>query len=155
MKAIIFILFASLFYACSSDCDDCEEYVILDPSEIKNVTDTDIVVSFVGSDSISIKVEKNTSFFFNDTAYSALIPRCDCGLFVDGCNSQPMDVYLKFLSDVPQCLAFKGDILDESKDIRSIKSFEKIGESRYVGGITYYYRYSVDSSVVKMAKPCE
>ncbi len=155
MKYIVFVFFASLFYACSSGCEDCEVSVILDPTEIKNATDTDVLVSFVGYDSISIKIEKKTSLFFKDTAYSALIPRCDCGLFLDGCNSKPIDVYLKFLSDIPQCIAFNGEILDESKDIRSIKSFEKIGEYSYVGAIMYYYRFSIDSSIVKMAMPCD
>ena len=155
MNVIIFSLVVCLFYACSFNCEDCEQSVILEPSEIKNATDIDVVVSFVGEDSLSVNVKGNTTFFFNDTAFSALIPRCDCGLFLDGCNSKPIDVYLKFLYDIPQCVAFKGDILDESTDIRSIKSYEKIGEYSYVGAIMYYYRFSIDSTIVKKAILCD
>lgn len=154
VRLLFAVIIVFLVYACS-DCEDCEQDVVLEPSEIMNSSSFDVLVLFAGEDSVEKKIEKNSVFFFNDSAYSALIPRCDCGLFLDGCGSKPLNVYLKFLSNEPQCIAFEGKKQVTDKDIRFMQSYVKVDEDDYVGITVHLYRYTIDDSIFNMAQSCD
>lgn len=154
MKKYILMLFISLMYACSSEWREDNAQVVNQLDGIKNESGADVEISFYAEDSLSAIIKKGDFFFYIDSSRSMNVPSYNCGLFLDGCQSKPIDVYIKFMSDPAKCISYTGDIQKEKIDIRSIEAYQQTDEYETVGAKIQTYQYVISVEMFQQAELC-
>ena len=83
------------------------------------------------------------------------IPSYECGLFVDGCDSSPINVTLIFLTEPQKCIDFKGNVEDKTKDLRTIEAYKETGEGLTIGALVKFYQFYITPEMYEQAELCE
>ncbi|SRR5690554_3869229 len=154
MKKYILIFFILLMYACSSEWREGNFEVVNQLDGIKNESGVDVEVSFYAEDTLSAIVKNGGFFFYIDSSRSMNVASCDCGLFLDGCQSKTIDIYLKFMSDPAKCISYTGNIQKEKIDIRSIEAYQQTDEYVTVGAKIHTYQYVISIEMFQQAELC-
>lgn len=160
MRTLLALLFILMLSACS-DCEDCADYEINELKGIVNESGSDVEITFYMENSemegtFMTVIKDGDSFMFVDTSRGWNVLWCQCGLYVNGCNSSMIDVKMKILGDSPKCISFAGPVQDEKTDIRVIDSYKKVGEPvSTTGGSVQAYEYIISPNLLKQVGSCE
>lgn len=156
MKKLEFCLFFLLFIACSSECIDCSDEIANQLDGVLNESGKDVQLIFYMEDTLDVIIEDASHFLFVDTTRKVNVSWCQCGLYMNGCNSTLIDVKMKFLGDTSKCISFMGPVKDEGTDIRVLDSYQKVGGiASYTHGGIQAYEYVITPDLLKEAKPCD
>lgn len=155
MKKIAISIMLFCFCACSLDDEHSEGIVVKEIVGIANHSDFDVEVTFITDKKLNLKIAKNENVLIVESPYKDEIPRCECGLYQNGCGSEPVDIIIKFANDPASCYSFIGKIKDSLADIRSISSYENRVTATVNGASVENLYYVIDSRLEELAKPCE
>ena len=149
-------MLVALMWGCSSQCLDGESQVVVRLDGVVNVSGTDVKMTFVGEDTVVAEVKNGDTLQYIDTTETrANVSAYECGLYVDGCDSKPLDVKVIFLTDPQRCIYFEGDVDLERADIRLAKSYRQVGEYMVVGAQIKVFRYFITPDLLKQADLCK
>jgi hypothetical protein len=154
MKKII-LLFSFLMMACSSECIDCGGQVVHQLNGITNISGFDVKVVFFAEDTITANINANEDYLYVEENREKNIPSYECGLFVDGCDSSPINVTLIFLTEPQKCIDFKGNVEDKTKDLRTIEAYKETGEGLIIGALVKFYQFYITPEMYEQAELCE
>ena len=152
MIFLIFLVFVLL--GCSSECVDCGGHVDYQIQGFKNESGVEVRIQLMLDSVVEIDIAQGATFTFSEVSYN--IPNYDCGLYLSGCDSKPIDVLLKFNTAPPKCLNFFGEIIDSLVDIRSIKSYHQLESGVSLSGAHLVpMEYVISLNLLNQAVECK
>lgn len=156
MKEFFYLILVALMWGCSSQCLDGESQVVVQLDGVVNISGVDARMTFVGEDTVAAEVKNGDTLQYIDSmGVRTSISTYECGLYVDGCNSKPLNVKIIFLTDPQKCVSFEGNVDLEKNDIRLAKSYRQVGEYMVVGAQVKVFRYFITSELLNQAVLCE
>lgn len=156
MKKISLFLFSIVFFACDSSINECDSFPSIKSFGLANKSDLDIEVVFRAEETIITPLKKDDYFlYFEPSRKNNVTIYEDCGLYVDGCESSPIDVQIKFLTSPPKCLLFSGNIENRQRDIRSSDAYNEIEEHLIDGNSVIVNQFYITPEMYEQAEHCE
>lgn len=155
MKKIILSSFFFFLLACNS-----EETLngggppVHELKGVINESGVDVEISFFAEDTVVAMIKNGSEFLYVDTTRKTNVPSYECGLYINGCDSAPIDVEIRFMTEPKKCLVYLGNIKNKQNDIRSIESYKKVDEAQSIGPVVEFYQFYITTDVYKNAKSC-